>query len=203
MSMVAVWRAPSRRRERIGETTLAHRIEMRLDSMSTNALMGEVPVAAQDGPVRSQPLHGVWDLVSFEDLQADGKVILAKGVTGTIAYTPAGWVFVQLFFADPKFAVGKVFGPGGRLLPTATIEDVRKAFSSYYAYFGRYDIDEPRRVVTHHVQPSMRPNEMGVIYERPYDLSGDRLVLRYPVPTDGRGTNTRVLTWRRAESFHA
>jgi len=168
-------------------------------------ISSETSVPAKDRAIRGHPLHGIWDLVSLEDFEADGNVIywLGKGVSGTIAYTPGGRMFVQ-FLGDPHpmFAAGNVFSPDGRtLLPTATDEEVRTAFGSYYAYFGRYDIDDKRRVVTHHVQSSMRPDEVGLNYERPYELSGDRLVLRFPVRTEGGGTNTRVITWHRAESF--
>jgi hypothetical protein len=163
----------------------------------------ETTDAAQGRAVQSHPLHGVWDLVSLEDFEADGKVIywLGRGASGTIAYTPGGRMFVQ-FLGDPHpvFAAGNVFSPDGRrLLPTATEEEVRTAFGGYYAYFGRYDIDEERRVVTHHVQSSLRPHEIGANYERPYELSGDRLVLRYSVRTEDGRTNTRVITRRRAE----
>ena len=168
-------------------------------------ISSETPVPAQNRAVHGHPLHGVWDLVSLEDFEVGGKVIywLGKGVSGTIAYTPGGRMFVQ-FLGDPHpmFAAGNVFSPDARrLLPTATDEEVRTAFSGYYAYFGLYEIDEKRRVVTHHVQSSMRPHEIGLNYERPYELSGDRLVLRFPVRAEGGGTNTRVITWRRAESF--
>ena len=102
----------------------------------------------------------------------------------------------------PRFAAGNVFSPSGRaLLPAATNDEIRTAYVGYYTYFGTYDIDENKRVVTHHVTSSLRPQEIGLNYERPYELTGDRLVLRYPVSDDGGGTNTRVIVWRRAEAL--
>ena len=86
-------------------------------------------------------------------------------------------------------------------MPAAADDEVRKAYRGYYAYFGTYEIDGSRRVVTHHVTSSLRPHEIGLSYERPYEVTEERLVLRYPVPGDGGGTNTRVLVWRRSESL--
>jgi hypothetical protein len=102
----------------------------------------------------------------------------------------------------PGFAPGNVFGPSGRaLLPAAANDEIRTAYGGYYAYFGTYDIDENKRMVTHHVAASLRPHEISLNYERPYELTEDRLVLRYPVSDDSGVRNTRVIVWRRAESL--
>jgi hypothetical protein len=164
-----------------------------------------IPIQGQTASNGGHPLHGVWELVSLEDHQPDGKIVhwLGSGVTGTITYTPGGRMFVQ-FLGDPhpRFAAGNVFSPSARtLLPAAADDEIRRAYGGYYAYFGTYDIDERKRVVTHHVASSLRPHEIGVNYVRPYELTGDRLVLRYPVSDDSGGTNTRVIVWRRAESL--
>jgi hypothetical protein len=173
---------------------------------SAGILVGaSIPTQGQTVTAGGHPLHGVWELVSLEDHQPDGKIVywLGRAVTGTITYTPGGRMFVQ-FLGDPhpRFAAGNVFSPSGRaLLPAAANDEIRTVYGGYYAYFGTYDIDESKRVVTHHVASSLRPQEIGLNYKRPYELTGDRLVLRYPVSDDSGGTNTRVIVWRRAESL--
>jgi hypothetical protein len=144
-------------------------------------------------------------LVSLEDVQPDGMIVYSwgKAVRGTITYTPGGRVFVQLL-ADPtpRFSSGNVFSPSGRdLLRAASDDEIRTAYVGYYAYFGTYEVDENKRVVTHHVASSLRPHEIGLSYERPYELTEERLVLRYLVPGDRGGTNTRVNVWHRSESL--
>jgi hypothetical protein len=173
---------------------------------SAGILVGaSMPAQGQTVTSGGHPLHGVWELVSLEDHQPDGKIVYSWGraVTGTITYTPGGRVSVQILGdPHPRFAAGKVFSPSGRaLLPAAANDEIRTAYGGYYAYFGTYDIDENKRVVTHHVASSLRPQEIGLNYERPYELTGDRLVLRYSVSDDSGGTNTRVIVWRRAESL--
>jgi len=169
---------------------------------SAGILIGaSIPTQGRNG----HPLHGVWELVSLEDHQSDGKIVywLGRAVTGTITYTPGGRMFVQ-FLGDPhpRFAGGNVFSPSARaLLPTASNDEVRTAYGSYYAYYGTYEIDESQRVVTHRVASSLRPHEIGLNYKRPFELKGDGLVLRYPVSDDSGDTNTRVIVWRRAESL--
>jgi len=163
------------------------------------------PAQGQTVTAGGHPLHGVWELISLEDHQPDGRIVYSWGraATGTISYTPGGRVSVQILGdPHPTFAAGNVFNSSGRaLLPAAANDEIRTAYSGYYAYFGTYEIDENKRVVTHRVVSSLRPQETSLIYERPYEITGDRLVLRYPMPNDGGGGNTRVVVWRRAESL--
>lgn len=51
--------------------------------------------------------------------------------------------------------------------------------------------------MTHHVQASLRPNEVGIEYVRKFELKGDQLILRVALNV-GDEARTRVLTWRRA-----
>ena len=60
---------------------------------------------------------------------------------------------------------------------------------AYLAYFGRYGVNERQATVTHHVQGSMRPSEIGTDYTRSVRLDGDRLVLGLDP--------ARSLTWQR------
>ena len=78
---------------------------------------------------------------------------------------------------------------GHNLLPSASANEIRDAYSGYYAYFGTWDIDERAHTVTHHVRASLRSAEVDSDYVRPYELSGEQLLLRYPVsaPDGERG----------------
>jgi hypothetical protein len=163
---------------------------------------GSIPTQGQTVTGGGHPLHGVWEL-SLEDVQPHGMIVYpwGKAVRGMITHTPGGRVFVQLLGdPNPRFSSGNVFSPSGRdLLRAASDDEVRKAYVGYYAYFGTYEVDESKRVVTHHVASSLRPHEIGLSYERPYELTEELLVLRYLVPGDRGGTNTRVNVWRRSD----
>ncbi len=108
------------------------------------------------------------------------------------------------FMRDPRatFVAGRVWGRDNReLLPAASAAEIRDAYTGYYAYFGTYDVDERAQVVTHHIKASLRSHEVGADNVRPFELKGDRLVLRVPVITDTGEARTRLIVWRRAERF--
>jgi hypothetical protein len=106
------------------------------------------------------------------------------------------------FMRDPRptFAGGRVWGPDNqKLLPAASATEIRDALAGYYAYFGTYDVDLRAQTVTHHIKASLRSHEVGTDYVRPFELSGNQLLLRYPVTADDGETRTRIIVWRRAE----
>src|SRR5262245_49062163 len=55
---------------------------------------------------------------------------------------------------------------GRDLLAGVTPSEIRDAHTGYYAYFGTYTVDESARTVTHHIQASVRPEEVGRDYVR-------------------------------------
>jgi len=152
--------------------------------------------AAQPGERRI--LAGVWELVSLEDIRRDGDVLdwMGKKPSGMLTYSPDGRMALQIM-RDPPAMGGSMWSREGRvLLPGASADDIRGALGGYYAYFGTWDVDERAHTVTHHVRASLRSGEVGAHYVRPYELTGEELVLRYPVT--GAEEWTRVLVWRRA-----
>ena len=64
----------------------------------------------------------------------------------------------------------------------------------YDSYFGRYTVDEKAGTVTHHVEGSLFPEDLGQDWVRPFTLEGDRLTLRLTSATDGL---TRTLVFQR------
>ena len=150
---------------------------------------GSIAAQGQTVAAGGHPLHGVWEVVSLEDVQPDGMIAYSwgKAVSGTITDTPGGRVFVQLL-ADPspRFSGGNVLSPSGRdLLQTVSADEIRKAYVGYYAYFGTYEIDESERVVTHHVESSLRHHEIGLRYDRPYELTRSAWCCDIPYPATG------------------
>ena len=86
-----------------------------------------------------------------------------------IIYTATGEMAVQIA-RNPQSKFSSEY-------EQAKPEEIRTAYEGYYAYFGKYDADLDRKIVTHHVEASLRPGEIGVNYQRAFELSGDRLVL--------------------------
>jgi hypothetical protein len=144
---------------------------------------------SRGGEVAPQ-LVGRWKLVSLEAVRPNGEVVREWGInpTGYLSYDTSGFVSVQ-FMRDPRAAK-----PSRQL----TSDERREAFDSYYAYYGRFEVDEKEGSVTHHIQGSMRPYEVGTDLKRFFKLSGDRLDLR-SAPQQLETGERRVyrLTWER------
>jgi hypothetical protein len=154
-------------------------------------------------PAERRNLIGVWELVSLQDNRPNGDVLdwMGKKPSGSLVYSPDGRMAIQIM-RDPPSVAGSMWSSDGRvLLPSASTNDIRDAHSGYYAYFGTWEVDERAHTVTHHVRASLRSNEIGARYVRPYELAGEQLLLRYPVNAADGEKWTRVLVWRRGERF--
>ena len=105
---------------------------------------------------------------------------------GLLVYTPTGYMAAQIM-RDPRPSF-----PSG--YEEATLEEIKNAFEGYYAYFGKYEVDIAKQMVTHHLESSLRPTEIGKEYVRAFKVEGDRLILT-PVR---EGTKLKVrLIWQR------
>ena len=138
------------------------------------AVLGAIVNEALAESPSLQRLIGAWRIVSVETIrQATGEIIypwMGRRPTGMIVYLPNGYMAVQLMRDPPaKFASETYEG--------ATLEEMKDAFLAYYAYHGKYSIDEGKGMVTHHVEASLYPEEHGINYRRFFKFDGDRLTL--------------------------
>ena len=137
-------------------------------------LCAQLPAAPPSGAYA--PLIGVWQAVGVEAVGPKGVINtewLGKEPTGVLIYDASGMMAVQLM-RDPRPL--KQGPEGGKPL------DSEKAqfFDGYYAYFGRYEVDEKTHKVKHHIQGSLKPGEVGVTYTRTFELVGDSLSITTP-----------------------
>lgn len=122
------------------------------------------------------PLLGVWQIVTVEAVGPKGITHtewLGKEPTGVIVYDASGMMSVQLM-RDPR--------PVPQSPKGDKPSDAEKAkfFDGYYAYFGRYEVDEKANKVKHHIQGSLKPGEVSITYTRTFELVGDNLSLSTP-----------------------
>jgi hypothetical protein len=136
---------------------------------------------------------GAWRLVSAEYRAADGSPVDSPwGLEpqGMLMYDAYGNMSAQLSRKDrARFAVGDQL--------RGTPEEIKAAFESYNAYWGRYEVDERERTVTHHVQQAMFPNWADTKQTRHYEFRDGRLILRTPPFRRGGQEITGVLVWER------
>ena len=149
------------------------------------------PLTAQTPP--SPPVVGVWRVVTVETVRPNGEVLtdwLGKRPTGTIAYLPSGYMAVQIMKDPRPLIAGGGYG-------AATAEEKVAAIDGYYAYYGTYEVNMATKTVVHQIAASLRPNEVGIRYERHFEISGERLTLTTPPSTRAGEQRLNRLVWER------
>ncbi|WP_375778664.1 lipocalin-like domain-containing protein [Bradyrhizobium sp. ma5] len=68
----------------------------------------------------------------------------------------------------------------------------------YYAYYGKFELDEVARVVTHNIICSLLPYETATALRRDVSIDGDTLLLLTPPRDDGGKTTFNRLAWKKA-----
>lgn len=161
------------------------------------------------GMARSQargiavPIVGTWLLESIVDSLPDHSVTYWMGQhpTGAIVYALSGHVSAQ-FMRDPRPQMRAVDSAvaaqrtSARPFEGASLDEMQQIAQGYYAYFGTYTLNAAGDSVTHQVEISLRPAEVGRTYRRAIRLVGDRLVISLDATEAGIPVH-RVLTWRR------
>lgn len=122
-----------------------------------------------------QRFHGTWRLISFENVDDDGRR-RERPMRGQLTYTPDGLMSAQLMPKQEEEGDGST--------------------RPYYAYFGTYEIDPDAKTVSHKVEGSNITAWVDTVLVRHYifDESG-RLLLT--VKEDDR--DVLILKWARTE----
>jgi hypothetical protein len=159
------------------------------------------PSDAVQGTVQAvsiaEQLPGVWRLVSIETIRASGEVVYpfyGKHPEGMLLYDRSGWMSVQIV-SDPKPTVPAASSREG-FLASKPAEKVI-AIDGYYAYCGTWSVDASASTVTHHIQQSLDPGEVGDDVRRKVSIEGNRLTLIAKTHEAGEDRQRR-LVWERA-----
>jgi hypothetical protein len=139
-------------------------------------------------------LLGAWRLLDAVAVPLDGSPGRPHGdhSVGLILYTLDGHVAVQIMERDrvvPASADWTALSP----------DEYAAQGRTYFAYAGRFEVDEAAATVTHHIDVSLFVPWVGGAQPRAVRFDGERLVLESvsPVPTGGMLATMR-LTWERA-----
>jgi Lipocalin-like domain len=123
----------------------------------------------------ASPLVGTWTVRAMETMDSAGRTIDSSPSVGMINYTPEGRMAVQIMVLPRPVVPPVPEGPGE--VKEWGPDQARQVVETYDAYFGTYEVDEVKRIVTHHVQGELRPNLLGAAFPRRYEVEGDRLLL--------------------------
>jgi hypothetical protein len=145
------------------------------------------PRPASDAAAR---IVGTWQLMTRTVTRADGTTIvdpvLGAKPTGRLIYDASGAMSLQMMRTDRKDAISSPADARDQTNPRVIL--------GYDSYFGRYTVDEKAGTLTHHVEGSLFPEDLGEDWVRPFTLKGDTLTLRLTSPADGL---TRTLVFQR------
>jgi hypothetical protein len=164
-----------------------------LSRLLTVSLLALVPAARAQSSAAAQRFVGTWRLVSIAGAPCDAS-FSEDGPAGIIMYDNTGHMAVQFSrrAKRPGFAKGTNAG---------TVEEKAAAFNSYGAYYGTFTVDPAAGIVTHHLEGSVNPTEVGNDNVRYYEFQGNRLILTVAIDCKGarlaRKDATRHLTWER------
>ena len=131
---------------------------------------------------------GAWKLVSYQTTNEAGEQVypLGEDAKGFILYTPDGYMSAQLMAQGrPAYASGD--------LHEGTQEEMAQAAAGYLAYSGRYEIDEGKGELTHHMDVSMNPTWLGQAQPRVAQIKNNQLIIYNGLKPEDQ------LIWQRAE----
>jgi hypothetical protein len=133
-------------------------------------------------------LIGFWKLISLERRNAKGELLSSNpGMTGFIVYTASGHMMVHMMQPYRRRNVGAA----------PTTEETTAAYRSYTSYFGAYTVNESGQYVVHHLAGAINSGNVGTDFQRFFELSGNRLILKPPVTKNSNGDVQSTITWER------
>ena len=140
----------------------------------------------------AQRIVGAWQLVTRTVRRSDGTVladlVLGEKPLGRLYYDASGVVSLQMMRLGRSAAIGK---------PTDPKDSANaRVILGYDSYFGRYTVDERAGTITHRVEGSLFPEDLGKDFVRGVTLDGDTLTLTFTSAADGVEV-TRTLVFQR------
>jgi hypothetical protein len=133
-----------------------------------------------------QQFIGSYKLISYVQYDQNGVERRTNHTAGQISYDAAGRMSAQLMPGDrPPLPAGG----------QATDAQRAAAAAGYIAYFGRYEIDAERGVVTHVVEGALGQNMLGQAMPRYFEFSPDGQTLYLSTKSGDRVTGR--LRWDR------
>ena len=130
---------------------------------------------------------GSWSLEHSEWHDENGPVEPEGGHfdTALLMYGASGTVSVQMMRPHKASFTSDDWRD-------ATPDEKARAWGDYFCYFGTFEVDESRRVITHSIEGSWFPNLIGTQQVRRYELVDDLLTL-----TAETAWGHVAVSWRR------
>ncbi len=135
-------------------------------------------------------LLGAWRLVSYESRISGKETVYPFGedAVGQLTYDYTGRMSAQLMKAQRPRSLSVNLSIGSE-------EEIKAV--GYLTYFGTFEVEEDKGMVTHHVEGALFPKWIGTKLRRLFELSGEHLTLKTP-PISFKGEEiVSVLVWEK------
>jgi hypothetical protein len=150
--------------------------------------------SAQSQESARQRMVGVWRLESRTVRKGKGEIVLdpvlGKSPTGRLFYDASGNMTLQMMRQDRTEPMSVPSNPDDAKNPRIVL--------GYDSYFGTFDVNEAEGTITHHVEGSLFPEDLGKDFKRFFTLDGDVFTLRFTSKSPEGFEVTRTLRFRRS-----
>ena len=138
---------------------------------------------------------GAWQLDSRTVRKANGEIlrdpVLGTQPTGRLFYDASGHMMLQMMRQERARAIGAPSNPEDAKNPRIVL--------GYDAYFGTFAVNEVDGTITHHVEGSLFPEDLGRDFQRGFRIEGDTLTLSFTSKSPEGFEVTRTLLFRRSK----
>ena len=126
-------------------------------ALSAFSQASPTPVHRQARESDRERLIGAWQLVSLAAPRPDEKTMSVSHPAGMLTYTRDGHVSVQLMYSASESAISDEY-----------------VLNGYEASFGRYEVNEAKHILTHHIQgANTRDLLVGKSLPRRYEFDAE------------------------------
>jgi hypothetical protein len=144
-------------------------------------------------PSAHAQILGAWQLESRTVRAANDEnlldPVLGSQPLGRLFYDASGHMMLQMMRQDRAQAISVPSNPNHSNNPRIVL--------GYDSYFGTFQVNAPAGTITHHVDGSLFPEDLGKDFERRFTIDGDTFTLSFTSKSP-EGTNvTRTLRFRR------
>lgn len=140
-------------------------------------------------------IAGAWHLESRTVTRATGASlvdpVLGQQPPGRLFYDASGHMMLQMMRQGRAQAISVPSNPSDAKNPRIVL--------GYDAYFGTFTVNEAEGTITHHVEGSLFPEDLGKDFKRFYKLDGDTFTLSFTSKSPDGPELTRTLRFRRAK----
>jgi lipocalin-like protein len=140
-----------------------------------------------------EQILGAWQLESRTVRKASGEIlldpVLGQQPIGRLFYDASGHMMLQMMRQERTQAISAPSNP----------QDATNAriVLGYDAYFGTFSVNEADATITHHVQGSLFPEDLGKDFRRSFKIEGGTFTLSFTSTSPEGFDVTRTLRFRR------